>query len=477
MIRSKPVAIVGAGPAGMSAAISLAECGIRSIVIDENGGLGGQIYRQSPSTLRSSKFTQSKEASRGLQLKQHFQSFTEKIEYLPNTKVWGVWEKQLAVTGQDGWHLIDAEHLLLATGAYEYVPPFPGWTMPGVLTPGAAQLMVKSMHIAPGRRVLIAGTGPFLLVVANALHDAGVEVAGVVESVRRSEVFKSLPRLLNNFGLLRQGWDYLRRLGRAGIPIHTGHVVVEAEGQNQVEQVRFAPCHRDWQPDLSRAKTVEVDTLCVGYGFVPRTELAQLAGCEVEWKNELGGWIPRVDEDLATSRKDVWVAGDGGGVAGAAVAEDEGRLAGLAIARRCGAIDDNSFRLLRAPIIRRLDKLRRFRFALDNLSQLRPGLSTLAKEETCVCRCEELKRGEIEPAITAGCTTYRTIKTATRIGMGRCQGRMCWPAMARFVASKTGQPMEKVGNRSVRPPIIPITLGEMAEMEPSDAVADQGRNS
>jgi len=190
--------------------------------------------------------------------------------------------------------------------------------------------------------------------------------------------------------------------------------------------------------------------------------------------DELGGWIPSVDENLATSERGVWVAGDGGGVAGAAVAEDEGTLAGLAVARDCGALDEDSFQRLRRPVVDRLNRLRRFRHTLDKLSRIRPGLCELAREDTLICRCEELMRGEVEAAIAAGCTTNRTLKVATRLGMGQCQGRMCWPAMARFVVLNTGKPVEEVGLLSVRPPIVPVTIGELAEMESSDTIADGG---
>jgi len=459
--------IVGAGPAGMSAAIALAKIGVQPTIIDENAETGGQIYRQPPSSCSNSQSTvATAQARAGLQLRERFQQLADKIEFRRNTKVWGVFQgRRLAVTTSDGWEMIEPERLVLATGAYEFVPPFPGWTIPGVLTPGAAQLMIKSMQVLPGQRVLLTGTGPFLLVVATCLLDAGIEVVGIVEAVSRIETLTSLPGLVHDIRLLRQGWKYLRRLRRAGVPIHTGHVVVAAEGDERVQRVRFAPCNRQWRPDQSRAKSVEVDTLCVGYGFVPRTELAQLAGCQMQWRDKLGGWIPVVDTSLATSERGVWVSGDGGGVAGAAVAEDEGTLAGLAVARDFGAIDEASFQRLRHPIDIRLKKLRRFRHTLDKLSCIRPGLSELAREDTIVCRCEELTRGETDAAIAAGCTTYRTFKVATRLGMGPCQGRMCWPTMARAIALKTGKPIEDSGPTSVRPPIAPVTLGELADRE------------
>ena len=463
----RSVVIVGAGPAGMSAAIALVENGVRPVVIDENAETGGQIYRQQSSSLSNSLTTPATtQTDAGLKLKHRFQQLAERIEFRRNTKVWGVFPgRQLAVTTSDGWEMIDAERLVLATGAYEFVPPFPGWTIPGVMTPGAAQLMVKSMQVLPGQRVLLAGTGPFLLVVATYLLDAGVEVVGIVEAVTRIEAMKSLPGLMYDKSLLRQGWQLLRRLRQARVPIFAGHVVVEAEGKERVERVRFAACNRQWQPQHGNGRTIEVDTLCAGYGFVPRTELAQLAGCRMQWRDEWGGWIPAVDDTLETSESAVWAAGDGGGVAGAAVAEDEGTLAGLAVARDCGALDDASFQQLKRPIDARLQKLRRFRGTLDKLSRIRPGLSELARGDTIVCRCEELTRGETEAAMTAGCTTYGTLKVATRLGMGPCQGRMCWPAMARAMAVQTGNPIEASGPMSARPPIVPVTLGELADRQ------------
>jgi hydrogen cyanide synthase HcnB len=472
--QKRPIVIVGAGPAGMSAAITLAELGLQSTVIDENSDTGGQIYRQPPTTFETSRNSESTmKPDRGAQLRGRFRELSGKIEISFNAKVWGVFGKRrLAVTSKTGWSLIDSDRLLLAPGAYEFVPPFQGWTLPGVMTPGAAQLMVKSMRILPGRRALVVGTGPFLLVVAECLHNAGVEVVGVVETIRRTEVVRAFPGLLHDFSLMRQGWQYLQNLKKAGIPIHTGHVVVEAEGKERVEQVKFAPCDSEWRPDPSRMKIANVDTLCVGYGFVSRTELAQLSGCEMEWRDESGGWLPKVDENLMTSAEGVWVAGDGGSVAGALVAEDEGVLAGLAIARNCGALDDESFQRRRGPVMGRLNRLRRFRRTLDNLSRIRSGLSDLPQENTLICRCEELVRSDVEAAVAAGCTTNRTIKVATRLGMGRCQGRMCWPAMARFVALKTGKTVKDVGPLSVRPPIVPVTMGELADVESTATIAD-----
>jgi len=359
--------------------------------------------------------------------------------------------------------ILSAKYLVLAAGAYEYVPPFPGWTLPGVMTPGAAQVLIKSARVLPGKKTLVVGTGPFLLAVATTLLDAGAEVCGVVEAATRWETIKLLPQLCSSPSLLAQGWRYLRKLRKARVPIHAGHVIVRAEGNRQLQRVQFAPCDVNWRPDLSRTRSIEVDTLCVGYGFVPRTELAQLAECNMKWSNEVGGWHPQVDQDMMTSQPRVWVAGDGAGVAGAVVAADQGELVGLAVARETAKLTDEAFRT-RAQVIRnRLGRLAKFRLALDNISAVRAGLTELAEDETLVCRCEKVPLRRVESALDAGCGTCRTIKMATRCGMGPCQGRMCWPSLYRMIQSRTGTRCENAIPMSIRAPIMPITIRELAE--------------
>jgi NADPH-dependent 2,4-dienoyl-CoA reductase/sulfur reductase-like enzyme len=450
----------------MAAAIEAAGAGLRPLVVDENPLSGGQIYRQPPVALRGAlSSAHPLAAGQRATLLHRFEGLGNRLELLLRTSAWGLFSpRRLAVTTPGGGtQMIQAEHLILAPGAYEYLPPFPGWTLPGVMTPGCAQSMVKAMGVLPGGRALVAGTGPFLLVVAEQLHRAGVEVAGVVEMARAGEALRALPGLLACPGLLWEGLGLLRRIRRVGIPVWRGHMVVEALGSDEVRAAVVAPCDREGHPDRSLARTVEVDTLCVGYGFVPRTQLAQLAGCRLRFVDAQGGWVPEVGEDFQTSVPGVWVAGDGGGVAGALAAELEGALAGLAAAHRLGALDEKTFAGRRGPLARRLARLRRARAALDRLFCLRPGLVGLTRADTVVCRCEELTLAEVEEGIAAGGTELRTLKVMTRLGMGPCQGRMCWPAIVRLVAARTGKLIEAVGPLSVRPPIRPVSLGDLAE--------------
>ncbi|HKB36231.1 MAG TPA: FAD/NAD(P)-binding oxidoreductase [Gemmataceae bacterium] len=447
--------VVGAGPAGMSAAIAAARAGLPSLLLDENPQPGGQIYRRPPPGLARTVVP-----SAGNDLFQELQELRNQIDLRTNVTVWGIFPtRRLAVTGLP---TIEADHLILAPGAYEYLPPFPGWTLPGVMTPGGAQALVKTQGVLPGRRALVAGTGPFLLVVADQLHRAGMEVVAVLELAGTGEMLRALPGLLSSPRLLWEGLGYVGRLWRQGISVLRRHVLVEARGNDEVREAVYAPCDAEGRPDLTRVRSVALDTICAGYGFVPRTQLAQLAGCRLRFVDALGGWVPVLNDSLETTVPNVWVAGDGSGVAGALVARLEGTLAGLAAARRAGVLDPSTFERRRRPVVRQLARLRCFRVALDRLHRLRPGIARLAASDTVVCRCEEVTRAEVEEGMAAGGTNLRTLKVMTRVGMGPCQGQMCWPALSRFLAAARGETPERAGPLSVRPPITPVPLDELA---------------
>jgi NADPH-dependent 2,4-dienoyl-CoA reductase/sulfur reductase-like enzyme len=468
----------------MAVASAAAETGLRPLLVDENARPGGQIYRQPLKDFPAGEAGRYPRSERGAALLERFSSLGDRVERLMGTSAWGLFPPgergcvsapsgepgcvsapRLAITGASGTGVIEAQHLVLCPGAYEYLPPFPGWTLPGVMTPGAAQTLVKTMGVLPGRRALVAGTGPFLLVVAEQLHRAGMEVVGVVELARASETLRVLPGLLAHPGLCWEGLGLLRRVRRAGIPIHRGHVVIEAQGDDEVRSAVVAPCDSQGRPDWSRTRTIGVDTLCVGYGFVPRIQLAQLAGCRLVSSELSPGWVPEVDEDGQTSVPGVWVAGDGGGVAGALAAELQGTLVGLAVAHRLGVLGEEAFVARRKPLARQLARLRRFRAALDALFRLRPGLLDLPAADTLICRCEELTLAEVETGIAAGGARPHTLKVMTRLGMGPCQGRMCWPFVARLLAARTGKPVQEIGPPSARPPLQPVTLGDLASLE------------
>lgn len=458
-MSAPPLLIVGGGPAGMNAAIAAAEHGVPSTIVDEGFDLGGQIYRKPTRT-----DCVPAPHPVGETLRRRVASHHELISVRAGAVAWGVFDGLRIAVSQDGRaELLAPKAVVLAPGAHELVPPFPGWTLPGVMTPGAGQILVKTMGIAPGERVVVAGTGPFLLAVACQLVHAGVHVVTVLEATPRLP-WLALP--LHGWrtpGILRDGCKYWAALRRAGVPVRYGRMVVAASGGERLTSVTHSPVDRDWNPDRSRITNEPADALLVGYGFVPRVQLAQMAGCRLDHRPSVGGWVPVRDADLATTVPGVFAAGDGAGVAGALVAAAEGHLVGMAAAAYLGAIDAVTLARSRQPVDEELRRLAPIRHALDRICALRPGLTSLANDDTVVCRCEEVTCREVRDAARAGCATYRSIKVATRVGMGACQGRFCWPSVARLVSKELGRSSEDVGPASARPPVRPVTLGELAD--------------
>jgi NADPH-dependent 2,4-dienoyl-CoA reductase/sulfur reductase-like enzyme len=465
-----PLLVIGGGPAGMAAAIEAARAGLACTLVDEGPRLGGQIYRQPPSSFRvCDARALGRDYARGEALRAELAAAGERIDARAGTSVVGIWGREVAWVAGDASGTITAERMVLATGAYDRPVPFPGWTLPGVLTAGGAQGLVKTMHVVPGRRALVAGTGPLLLVVANQLHQVGVEVAAVVEAGRPSWSPRAFGKVWRERGLLKDAWDYWRALRRAGIPLRFNQTVFAAHGAREVEAVTCGPVDPEtWRPIRERARQIEVDLLVVGFGFVPNTELTALAGCRHEYVHELGGWIPVRGAHLETTVPGVFAAGDGAGVAGALVAVEEGRIAGITAAEQAGTLRAAEADRRRAPLLARLRSLARAREVLDEISRIRPGLTELATPDTVACRCEEVSIAEVDGALAQGARDLQAIKLLTRLGMGPCQGRNCGPSMALHVAHAAGGGPEAMGRINPRPPVRPATVGALSRLDRPD---------
>ena len=445
----------------MRAAIAAAQQGVASCIVDEGHSLGGQIYREPHARGRTDNFPY---FQRGDELRAEVAAHKDLIEVQSGTVVWGISKDGKVAVGKEhrGTRILQPECLILAPGAYEYTVPFPGWTLPGVMTPGSAQILAKTMAISPGKRVVIAGTGPLIYVVASQLVQRGVNVVGVLEATRRLAWWRLPVQGWRASDFLIEGLGYLRTLRRAKVPLLYGRVVIHAAGDSELDSVTHAPVDSDWKPDTSRAETIQADTLCVGYGLQPRNYLAQLAGCEIEFNAHQGGWRAQRDRDMCTSQRNVFAVGDGAGIGGSAVAELEGTLAGLVSANRLAKLPAHELARLREPVERELDRLSGAQAALGHITRIRPGLSALVDNDTIVCRCEEVKWNEVNAAIEHGGTRFRTLKVMTRFGMGMCQARYCWPAMARKISAQTGMTLEDIGPVSPRPPIRPVSVDVIA---------------
>lgn len=471
-MSGRALIVVGAGPAGMGAAIEAARAGLRCALLDEAAHLGGQIYRPPPSEFRiSNTRLLGRDFARGERLREEFATVADRVNVTSGASVVGLWDGGREVVWTDGRAstTLRTDRLILATGAYERPVPFPGWTLPGVITAGGAQTLVKTLGIRPGRRALIAGTGPLLLVVANQLHKAGVEIVAVLEAGKPSWSPTQLPQVFGEWDLLRDAWEYWRGLRRARIPLLFNHTVFEAHGDEGVTAATYGPVDSvDWTPRRERAVRVEVDHIVVGFGFVPNTQLTESAGCRHEYVHALGGWVPTRSGFMETTTPGLFAAGDGAGVAGSAVAVQEGRIAGITAAAQAGVIDQAEADRRRAGPLKRLRSLTRVRRILDEMSRIRPGLNALARPDTLVCRCEEVALREVKAAVAQGARDLQAVKLLTRLGMGQCQGRNCASATAMIMSGALAYEPSSAGRINPRPPVSPVTLGALARMRPAE---------
>ncbi|MFF6791780.1 FAD-dependent oxidoreductase [Streptomyces filamentosus] len=451
------LAIVGAGPAGLAAAVTAASLGLSVTLLDAGARPGGQYYRHPDPALGAERphalhHDWAAFAGREAELRAHERA--GRIRHLPGRQVWSVtgsgtdWTVHSRTEDTAG-EPVRARAVLLATGAYERQLPFPGWTLPGVVGAGGAQAMLKGGLVLPGRRVVVAGSGPLLLAVAASLAAAGAQVPAVVEAAGYGPYARHSGTLLRNPAKLAEGARYGGALLRHRVRPLLRHAVVEAHGTGRVEAVTVARLDRDWRPVPGTGRRVPCDALAVGHGLVPELSLATALGCAT--RTAADGTVALVlTPGLRTSVPGIWSAGETGGVGGAQLALVEGEIAALSVAGRP----------VPAGLARRRERLRAFADAMGAAHRPGPGWTGWLREETAVCRCEEVPAGRVREAVEElGATDARTVKLLTRAGMGWCQGRMCGPAVAALAGD--GPAPDR------RPLACPVRLGQLAEL-PAD---------
>ena len=457
------LAVVGAGPAVIAAAVTAAEAGVQVALLDECAGAGGRFLHRGPPDADSRQFTGLKSAlSRGEGLLARLAKLP--VVRLPQTQVWGVsGPKRLGLYREGRVLYLQPGRLIVATGSYETNVPFPGWELPGVMTAGGAQALVRKHLVRPGQRVMVAGSGPFLWLVAVQMVEAGVEVAGVLEATRPSEWTSFASHLRSAWDRVKLGLKCRSELKKAGVPVMFGRTVTRASGDSKLEAVESAEVSPEGRVLAGTQEEHRVDCLATGSGFVPSTEVTRLAGCHHEFRAESGGWCPVVNERQGTTVAGLYAAGETAGIGGAEKAMTEGEIAGLAAAESLGALDTTKARTHIERLLRSLKPLKAFATTMNTVFQSRPGVWESIPDETIICRCESITAGEIRTAAGSGCTTLNEIKRCTRSGMGRCQGRLCGPIASQLLASATGREVEAGGTLIPRPPLSPVPLGAFVQ--------------
>lgn len=484
-VKDVELAVIGGGPAGMTAAIEAAAGGASVIVIDAYPELGGHYFRQLPTTFgQKNGHSDDRQAER----RALTDSVAElNIEVLSETVVWGIFQGEgpsfvddrvdapngrpseapepqssadgfsLHLQGPHSIQTVQANCLLLATGAYDRPMVFPGWTLPGVITPGAAQMLMKGHGILPGKRVLVAGSGPLPLAAAAGLAEKGAQIVALLDIASPWDGWQMMPRALwGQWTRLREGWGYWRTLRSKRVPFLFRHAVFQAHGEDEVQAVTFGEVDPQGRPLRKTARTVDVDTVCVGLGFLPNTALTRHLGCDHFYDAVLDVFFPWHAATMETSVSGVFVAGDVTGLGGKEMSKLQGRIAGLNILSELGHLSptavENHIRQLEPEI----ERERRFTRLLRERLKIRPSLAEFASDDTIICRCEKVTAGQIRSAVADGARNMGGVKVRTRVGMGSCQGRYCESSVGYLVAREAGRAREDVGCMTVRPPVIPI---------------------
>jgi NADPH-dependent 2,4-dienoyl-CoA reductase/sulfur reductase-like enzyme len=458
--------IVGAGPAGMAAAVTARRHGLSVRVVDDQPAPGGQIWRGVETVAATPRLARLGDTYRaGVDRAAVFRACGALYE--PQSQLWQIEPGFRAFLTREGRaRSVTAEAVILATGAQERPVPFPGWTLPGVLTVGAAQILLKTADSVPEKPVWIAGCGPLPLLYMTQLLAGGGRIAGFLDTTPRGRVraaLRHLPQAIGRAGDLLKGLSWSLALKRAGFPIIRHVTELRAEGNGRLECLRYSTAD-------GREGEVAAEVLLVHEGVVPNIHAPLALGCAVRWDGGQHCQVPVLDPWGETSQANVFVVGDGAGIGGAEAAEPRGRLAALRIAAKLGKLREDSAeasaRMERAALSRAL-ALRPF---LDALYAPRAQVFAPA-DETLVCRCEEVTAGELRARASQGRPGPNQLKALTRAGMGPCQGRQCGYTVAHIVAAAQSMPVGEVGFYRIRPPLKPVTLGELASLDEREPAA------
>jgi len=454
------IVIIGSGFAGISASSNLAGKGLSILMIDENFHVGGQLLRKIPDELGIDK------KYKPDYVKKIGNAFVENlkrgdIEILNNTSVIGIYDNNEILVEIEKKRVASVyyEVILFSTGARERYLPFKGWTLPGVFSAGMSQVLMKSSGVLPSRDVVVGGSGLFLFSAAYEFLKNGAKVRAVLESTGVMDKMKMLPVLLHNFSKIMEGTRYIGKIVSSGVPVRFNTKIIEARGNGSLDEIVTGKTDRDGRLIAGKEKIIKVNGFAYSNGFVPNVELPNLAGCDISFKKEYGGWVVDVNENMETSIPGVFCAGEVTGVGGALKSVNEGEIASISILERFS--NDSSIQDKKKKLIKERKNHLNFSKYFNTLYGIREEEISEIPDETIICRCEDVNMGDIREAVSSGFISPGALKTSVRAGMGNCQGRTCGPIIYDLLGIVSGVEGKNFTLFSNRPPIKPVKIGSL----------------
>lgn len=444
------VLIVGAGPAGIRAAETLVNAGLRPVVVDEGTRAGGQIYRRPPlGFTRQPVQLYGAEAGKAVALHRAFDGMIAagQVDYRPQTSVTGIGRGYAHLLGPDGLSQLPYERLILATGAMDRVLPIAGWQTGGAYTLGAMQIALKAQGIALGQQIVLVGTGPLLTLLAHQLLKAGADVRAVLDTSPMVGQFTGGLRMMAARPVVTmRGLAMRARLRRV---YHAGVTPIRIETDHQ------GPTAVHWQDAKGRSHITRCDAVGMGWHLRAETHLADLAGAEFRWDQDFAQWLPQMDE-MGRAGKGLYLAGDGARVLGADGAEIAGRLAGIACLRDMGSPAPDTVSDLRG-----IKRMQRFARGMQSAFPWPADMVRATPDQTVLCRCEGITAGDLRTTSQWSGPEANRAKSLGRVGMGRCQGRFCQLAGAEIIAAQAGIEPQDVGRLRAQAPVRPVTISAL----------------